>query len=116
MSEMDDARAALAAYEYALEGDTWYSTTKRDRTHAWQETDGGFFRFDPIAAEREQVPYTVSAAGQGIAGLDWRNPAHRAFWDWLWPASHLTMEYTAAVKTREDVAAARAAELAAREV
>ncbi len=81
---------ALQAYGYVLNEETGRLVRPGKNTQEWQPAeDGGFLRFDGGV----QVPFTVNETGQGLAGMDSANPAHRSFFEWVWPDEEITRIY-----------------------
>lgn len=106
---MEEARQALRAYDYVVEGDTWYHRIKRNKTQAWQESGNGFIRLDPENGSWYRVPYKMKDEFQ-LGGLDFREPTHDIFFEWVWPADYVTQMYRDAWEAKRAYAEQRAIE------
>ncbi len=79
---------ALTAYGYVRDEGGRYTRPGR-QTDEWEPVDGGFARFN----RGVRTPFTVSAAGEGVAGIDAARPEHEAFFVWLWPDEEVARIY-----------------------
>ena len=88
---------ALVEYGYAKDADGRYRQPGR-RTQVWEETDGGWLRYDSEnGAEVAQV-HSVAEAFRGTSGLTKdKNP--EAF-DWVYPDDEVARIYKVALESR----------------
>lgn len=91
--DIETARHALRSYGYVDEGGRWYSRKKHNTTQSWEETPGGFLRYDPDNGAWQMVPFGLLADFKKIGGLDFRNEAHMHCFEWVWPIEYVEREY-----------------------
>lgn len=112
--DIELVRHALRAYGYVDEGVRWFSRRKHNTTQSWEETEGGFLRWDPDNGAWQATPYALMPDFQKTGGLDFRNPAHQHCFEWVWPAEHVEKIYREGWEAQKAHAEAFEAEKAAR--
>lgn len=90
-----DAKSALLAYGYTKEDDGRYRQRRPDgtpkRTQVWEETEGGWLRYDFDGVNEVPEVYQVSDAYAGVSGLDKRQQPEAFVW--VWPSSEIERIY-----------------------